>query len=423
MSETLAHKNIASAAYDLQEKWHSPFFLYDLDQLKAHLATMMVPQGVSLFYAVKANPLSAILDEIDQAGLRFDVASLGEMRQVLARGVQPDTLINTGPAKSAIQIEQMLQAGLRTFVAESRQQLGLLNKLAQDLAIGQLNILLRLQTPPPVKGEGDESTDDRFDPLAMASVFGQTPEEWSKEKLTDYPALNVIGCHCFQWSNLLSVEELLGHWKHIIPIMKQVSNTLGFDLKIADFGGGIGVPYKQDQDAFNWSHFCEQVTRLKEQLPETEIWMELGRYAVAGCGYYYNPVIERKSNWDQTQLVMAGGVNHLMRPPISGQAFPATMVKDQHDADTPTESTETPCDTAEIDVFGPLCTGLDKLGRFTLPNSIKAGDWLRFDMVGAYGFTEGMPFFLCHTLPGEAVFKDRQCTLLRVPEEADTWLR
>lgn len=411
MTISVAHKTIENAAHDLQEKWHAPFFLYDLDALKRHLASMTVPKGIRLFYAVKANPLSAILKEIHQAGLRFDVASLGEMRQVLAQGVDANNLINTGPAKSANQIEQMLQAGVRCFVAESRQQLSLLNKLADDLAVGQLDILLRLQTPGP---DQDCDTSERFDPLAMASVFGQTIDEWSAENLEDYPALKVIGCHCFQWSNLLSVDDLLAHWKHIIPVMKQLSQNLDFDLKVVDFGGGVGVPYDKGHAAFDWQDFCAQLGTIKDTLPGSEIWMELGRYAVANCGAYYNPVIERKSNWGQTQLVMAGGVNHLMRPPLSGQAFPATMVQ---------ESFERPSEFEEMDVYGPLCTGLDKLGRFSLPHTIKTGDWLRFDMVGAYGFTEGMPFFLCHTLPGEAVYQNQQCTPLRHPEEADSWLK
>ncbi|NQZ12943.1 MAG: PLP-dependent decarboxylase, partial [Algicola sp.] len=69
------------------------------------------------------------------------------------------------------------------------------------------------------------------------------------------------------------------------------------------------------------------------------------------------------------------------------------------------------------------CTGLDKLGEFDLPHDIVPGDYLVFGQCGAYGFTESMPFFLCHDLPAEAVVYQQQLEVVREAQAASSWLR
>ena len=150
---------------------------------------------------------------------------------------------------------------------------------------------------------------------------------------------------------------------------------------------------------------------MQTQLPESEIWLELGRYAIGSFGYYACPVIDRKCNGGQTQLVLGGGVNHLLRPALTSQPFPVELLRDSS------------ADMAYFVLHGPLCTGLDHLGICQLPKDIMPGDWLVFSQCGAYGFTESMPWFLCHTLPGEVVYQQGQVDILRPPEKPDSWLR
>lgn len=393
----------------LMEKWDKPFFLYDLDRLSQHLNTLTVPDGVSLYYAVKANPLSAIIRTVHQAGLSFDVASMGEMTQVLKQGVGADQLINTGPAKSAEHIEVLLNAGVRCFVAESVGQLALLNELAPE----PLDILLRLQVPNHMQKDGAQADPEQsFDPLGMANAFGLTGEEWRKARLTDYPNLNVLGCHCFQWSNLLSAVQLVENWRAIIPHMQALATDMGFPLSIIDMGGGIGVPY-EGKKGFDWQQFHTLIEGVKPLLNGAALWLELGRYAVGECGTYFTKIIDRKHNNGQEQLILEGGINHLMRPALSGQPFPVSVVAEEKRRDT----------EQRFYLYGPLCTGLDGLGSFDLPSTLRPGDWLAFHMTGAYGFTEGMPFFLCHVLPGEATIEAGEIIELRQPEAAESWLR
>ena len=73
-------------------------------------------------------------------------------------------------------------------------------------------------------------------------------------------------------------------------------------------------------------------------------------------------------------------------------------------------------------IHGPLCTALDFLGDHYLPENLKPGDWLEFRKVGAYGFTESMPYFLCHDLPLEALIKGGDLILARRPGTAISWM-
>ena len=73
-------------------------------------------------------------------------------------------------------------------------------------------------------------------------------------------------------------------------------------------------------------------------------------------------------------------------------------------------------------IHGPLCTALDYLGTFELPSDISQNDWLFFSKVGAYGFTEAMPFFLCHDLPSESIYYRGDFMSPRSPKKSNDWM-
>jgi len=95
------------------------YFVYQLDALKKHLAQLQQQDVIKLWFAVKANPLSKIIQTLDNEGFDFDVASSGELAQVLAQGINPARVLNTGPAKSKKQLNAFIKQGVRTFVLEA----------------------------------------------------------------------------------------------------------------------------------------------------------------------------------------------------------------------------------------------------------------------------------------------------------------
>ncbi|CCQ10198.1 Diaminopimelate decarboxylase [Pseudoalteromonas luteoviolacea B = ATCC 29581] len=387
----------------ITEHVETPFFIYDLDKLAAHLQPLTAQNVVKLWYAVKANPLSRVIQTLDAAGFNFDVASAGELNQVLAQGVSAKRVLNTGPAKSKRQIAHFLKTGVRTFVAESINQVTWLQEAAARDQI-TLRILLRVQLRWP-DGEKNPLGGDSLTP------FGLGCEEWKSLTLASFPNLDFAGLHIFQWGNMLDTKKLSSLWSQMVPPLRALADSLEMNLRILDLGGGLGIPYTADQISLNWPQLLDTLATIKATSGVDELWMELGRYAVGECGYYVNPVIEQKTNYGHKQLIVAGGINHILRPAVTHQAFPSEILRH---SEAPTEP---------FLIHGPLCTALDSLGQHTLPGDINEQDWLVFSQCGAYGFTESMPYFLCHELAAEYVMQHGYVECIRQPETADFYLR
>ena len=384
----------------------SAYFVYQLDALKAHLAQLQNQDVIKLWFAVKANPLSSIIQTLDGQGFNFDVASSGELSQVLAQGIEPERVLNTGPAKSKSQLSSFLTQGVNTFVVESLNQLNWLNEVAKEQKC-RPQVLLRVQLHWP---EGEKN------PLGGNSVtpFGLSTKIWSQIHVRDYPSLDISGLHIFQWGNMLSNEKMYSLWGQMVAPLTKLADDIGMELKILDLGGGLGVDYlgegRGDGDTLSWQQIIADLADIKAQAGVEELWLELGRFAVAECGYYVVPVIDRKLNYGQEQLVLAAGINHIIRPAITDQPFPVTMLRQSKEQ------------RQKFDIHGPLCTSMDKLGHLSLPEDIQVGDELVFGYCGAYGFTESMPFFLCHQLAAEYVIQDSKFVEVRAAKPASAYL-
>ena len=379
------------------------YFVYHLDALKAHLAELQNQDVIKLWFAVKANPLSKIIQTLDSAGFNFDVASSGELNQVLKQGIKPERILNTGPAKSKTQITTFIKQGVNIFVAESLNQLIWLNEAALENNV-KPQVLLRVQLQWP---------DGEKNPLGGNSLtpFGLSVEQWKTIKADDFPYLELCGLHIFQWGNMLSNEKMFSLWSQMVPPLKQLANDIGMPLKILDLGGGLGIDYLQQGKTLSWPQILADLAIIKQQAGAEELWLELGRFAVAECGYYVAPVVDRKINYGQEQLVLAAGINHLLRPAITDQPFPVNLLR------------QSSCEEQLFDIHGPLCTSMDKLGKLPLPSDLSVHDQLIFGYCGAYGFTESMPFFLCHHIAAEYVFSQGKLIEIRASQPADWYLR
>jgi len=381
-------------------QFNAPFFFYDLDACSAHIQ-QLEKWPVKLWYAVKANPLSAVINTLSELNLGFDVASPGELAQVRAQGVEGARILVTGPAKTGELIEGYLSEGVNTFVLESREQVQALQEVASRLN-KKPNALLRVQlvwdrNEKNVLGGGG------------VTPFGMTPDDWMGIRLNDYPNIDFLGLHIFQWGNIISQDVLRELWQTMIPSLRELADNLQLPLKVLDLGGGLGLQYNKEGEVLLPEQINDVINEIKKELIDTEIWLELGRYAIGSFGYYIAKVMERKKSRGRNLLVLNGGINHILRPAITQQAFPCELTRESN------------AKQASFSLHGPLCTSLDFLGEHALPNDVEPGDHLVFAQCGAYGFTESMPYFLCHTLPGEVVYSHGQTRVLREPQDPSVW--
>ncbi|TYK65370.1 PLP-dependent decarboxylase [Colwellia echini] len=391
------------------------YFVYNLDALKEHLARLQQQDVIKLWFAVKANPLSKIIQTLDSVGFNFDVASTGELNQVLAQGINPNRVLNTGPAKTKKQLAAFVKKGVNTFVVESLNQLTWLNEVIEEQAAdsGSISDAEKPQVLLRVQLQWDEGEKN---PLGGNSLtpFGLSVAQWQSIHVDNFPALNLCGLHIFQWGNMLSNEKMFSLWSQMVAPLTELANSIGMTLDVLDLGGGLGIDYLGEGNILSWDKIIEDLAVIKANAGVKELWLELGRFAVAECGYYVVPVVDRKINYGQEQLVLAAGINHIIRPAITDQPFPVRILRENFDEqNTPME---------KFDLHGPLCTSMDKLGHLSLPSNTAVGERLVFGYTGAYGFTESMPFFLCHELAAEYVFQAGKLIEVRAAKPASSYL-
>jgi diaminopimelate decarboxylase len=395
--------NRMEALLEAQSTLGSSFYFYDLDGFERHLEEIKetLHPEIKVWYACKANPMSAILKILHQHGFGADVASLGELKQARDCGFGASELIATGPAKSRSYLASLLQAQVRSIIIESEQQLKDLNDLCAKLAIKK-SVLLRVQL---------EWSDTDKSVLGGSAItpFGLGPDDWKSINLKSYPHLNIEGLHCFQWGNILEEEHLVQIWESTIRACKQLAYDLGIELNILDLGGGLGLSYT-DQKEMSFKAVHDRLVELKKSFELREIWLELGRFSIGKFGSYLTRVVDVKSVRGKKIIVTEGGINHLARPALVGEPFPCQSFYPEQEPVT------------SYSVHGPLCTALDFLGEHFLPTALKSGDWLEFQRAGAYGFTESMPYFLCHSLCGEVYLHRGEMQTPRVPRIHLDWL-
>jgi diaminopimelate decarboxylase len=382
----------------------SPLYVYDLAVVRRRVAALRaaLPERAELAFAVKANPSPALLESIAAAGVGADVASGGELSAVQRAGVDRSVICFTGPGKTDDELASALRAGIRALTIESLDELDSLLGMSDGAAPGQ-GLLLRLAV--------EEGTEER--PLiggAGAAKFGLTDEEAddalgrlrARGALGPGGRFRVLGFHAFGASNVLAAGVLVAGLRDLARRAEALASDHGLDVRLVDMGGGLGIPYADGDPELDILALGEGIAAEirtwagRPSLREARVLLEPGRWLVGPAGAYLTRVVRTKERHGRTIAVMDGGIHHLARPVLVGQAQRIVRMADSY-ADASSVR------VTPVDVVGPLCTGLDVLASAVALPPVERGDVLAVLDSGAYGFTESMPFFLSHPIPAEVV--------------------
>lgn len=366
----------------LADQHGTPCFAYHGPAAAAQYRTLRaaLPARARVAYAVKANPHPELLRTLAGLGASFDCASEGELQRVAALALPPGRVFFAGPGKREAELALALRFGVRVQ-AESWEDLARL----EALATGPVAVNLRVH---PARG-AEES--NRIIGGVGPSAFG-VDEETLPDLLARSATLRrvqVRGLHVFAASNQRDAGTLLATHAMVFGIARNLQAQHHLELDQIDVGGGLGVPYAADQTGLDTTALGEGLVDLLAAHPwfKGDLILEPGRFIAAPCGVYLARVIRVKESRGETFAVLEGGINHLLRPLLTGEAFPVRKVGGSGPAQPFT-------------LAGPLCTSLDRLGKVLLP-ALAPGDLLAFGMAGAYGCTEGMTHFLSHPVPPE----------------------
>lgn len=375
-------------------------YIYDTTGMRAKIAHLseIMPAGVEVFYAMKANPHAAFLAAALKSDAKgIEIASLGEAEKAVAAGFDPSRLIYTGPGKSPEELSWAVAHGIRTVHIESLTEAHRLNAIAEQAGKTQ-DVLLRINADFDI-----HEAQTTFS--GGSKKFGVDEEKLAAilPQILALTSLNFRGLHVYAASGVLNVADLLKNCELVFGMARQIEADFpGVLCDIIDFGGGFGVDYLETDHDFNPQAYADGLQTLIEHYgyQGRTFFLELGRYLAADSGWFCTEILDIKDSRGKKQVICAGGINHFRRPAALAINHPLAIVKLNRPALFDGQES---IRNEAVYFGGPLCTGADKLANNVYVESADIGDIGVFGLAGAYGLTMSNMEFLSHERPDEIV--------------------
>ena len=365
----------------------TPFYALDRALLTERVATMraVLPAGIQLHYAMKANPMPAVVQHM--AGLvdGIDVASAGELKVALDAGADPHEISFAGPGKRDPELVQAVASGVLVNV-ESARELAVLERASQDLAM-PARVALRVNPDFELKGSGMKMGGG---PKQFGVDVEQVPEVLQEMRTR---GLQFEGFHLFAGSQNLKTESICEAQLKSYELALRMAEWCPQTIRFLNLGGGFGIPYFPGDQRLDLTPIAENLQsiqgRAAQDLPDAKLVIELGRYFVGEAGVYVTRVVDRKVSRGQVYLVCDGGLNHH----LSASGNFGQVIRKNYPVTVGNRLQATP----EVQTaVGPLCTPLDLLAdRMLLPHA-DVGDLVVIFQSGAYGASASPSGFLGH---------------------------
>lgn len=373
----------------------TPFYAYDRQQISNRVALLRqsLPSEIQLHYAMKANPMPAVVQHLARLVDGIDVASLGEMKVALDTPIDPGSVSFAGPGKKEHELRCAIAAGVLLNV-ESLQEMQLIVQLGESLGI-RPKIAIRINPDFELKSSG------------MSMGGGPKPFGIDAERMPEvlkqiaHWDLECIGFHIFSGSQNLNAAAIRNAHEKTVQLAIRLAAYAPSPIQLINIGGGFGIPYFPGDRPLNMSIVGEKLQQLtlilNQHLPAARIALELGRYIVGEAGIYVCRILERKLSRGQVFLVTDGGLHHhLAASGNFGQVlrknYPVLIGNKVRGAEREVAS-----------VVGPLCTPLDILADQLQMAKASVGDLVVVLQSGAYGLTASPQAFLAHPLPIEVL--------------------
>jgi diaminopimelate decarboxylase len=376
------------------------FYLYDLAPMRGKIADLKkrLPQGVEIFYAMKANPHPAFLEAARAAGVAgIEIASLGEGNKAVRAGFRPQEIIFTGPGKSPEELAWSLDHGIRTVHIESLTEACRLNQLCAARGVTQ-DILIRVNPNFDIHG-----AQAKFSGGSQKLGIDDTKLHQHLPAILALKNLRLRGLHVYAASGVLRVEDLLKNCQLVFDMAKGVEAAFPqVRCDIIDFGGGFGIDYLESGEDFSAETYTAGLQKLIDQygFAGRRFVLELGRYLTADSGWFCTEILDIKESYGTRQVICAGGTNHFRRPAALSINHPVVILPMGR---PPVFAGQESVRSEKVYIGGPLCNTADKLARDIYIEKAEIGDLAVFCLAGAYGLSMSHLEFLSHERPREMV--------------------
>jgi diaminopimelate decarboxylase len=374
----------------------TPFFAYDrrLIDERVEMLRATLPSRIELGYAMKANPMPAVVQHLSGLVDAIDVASGLEMRTALDTPIGADRITFAGPGKVEEEIRQGVAAGV-LIELESETELRRVAAAGEKLGV-RPRVALRVNPDFAVKGSGMRMGGG---PQQFGVDAEQVPDLLGEIAAT---GVDFTGFHVFAGSQNLHADVICEAQRRTVDLMLELAASAPGPLTYLNLGGGFGIPYFEKDRPLDLAPVADNLQmlideRIQPAFPDSRVCLELGRFLVGEAGVYVTRVVDRKVSRGRTYLVVDGGMHHQLA--ASGNF--GQVIRRNYPVAVGNRIDEEPTTTASV--VGCLCTPLDLLGdQVSLPEAA-IDDLVVVFMAGAYGLTASPTAFLGHPAPAEVL--------------------
>ena len=366
----------------------TPFYAYDRRVLgeRAALLRRTLPEAIELHYAVKANPMPALVQHMAGQVDGLDVASLGELKVALDTGMDPARISFAGPGKRLPELAAAIAAGI-TINLESAGELETVVWLGREQG-RHPRVAVRVNPDFELKASGMKMGGG---PKPFGVDAEQTPALLRRIGELE---LDFQGFHIFTGSQNLRAAAIVEAHDRTFELALRLATDAPGPVRVLNIGGGFGIPYFPGDEPLDLQPIAANLERwlpvVKERLPEAQVVLELGRYLVGEAGIYVAEVVDRKVSRGQTFLITNGGLHHHLA--ASGNF--GQVIRKNYPVTVGNRVVGT--EREIVTVVGPLCTPLDILAERMELAKAGVGDLIVVFQSGAYGLTASPTGFLSH---------------------------
>jgi diaminopimelate decarboxylase len=384
----------------LVDEFDTPLYVYDQETIRERYNEVVDTfrqyyDDFDLHYAVKANSNPAILQTLHDEGAGFDCGSPAEIRLVRKIGADQEEILYTGLYNRRDELDYALEQGVPINL-DSDVLLDKMDRLPETLSfrvnpgIGRDNFGLIFAGEGVKFGVPEEEIVDAYRKAADRGV-------------------ERFGMHMMTGSCVLDPDYFQTVTEKLLEIAGRVSDELDIEFEFIDIGGGLGIPYRQDEDRLDIDETAHKVTETFKQgieehgLGRPELRMEPGRYLVAEAGVLLTQVTAVKET-DRTFVGIDTGMHHMIRPMLLDAYHEIVLASDlEREPDGPKT------------VVGPVCSSTDTMAEDRDLPPVEDGDVLAIMDAGAYGYvmasnwnTRRLPAEIMVTEDGPELVRGRQ---------------
>lgn len=377
----------------------TPFYCYSTATLSRHysvFAGAFSDIDALVCYAMKANSNQAVLATLAKLGSGADVVSEGELRRALAAGIPASKILFSGVGKTAGEIDFALEAGILCFNVESEPELELLS--ARAALLGKLApVSLRINPDVDARTHHKISTGKKGDKFGISFLRARDVYKRAGE----LPGIKVAGIDMHIGSQITELQPFDDAFALLIELVGQLRSD-GHDIEHVDLGGGLGIPYKNDNAPPPLPDAYAEIVKKHVKPLGVQVIFEPGRLIAGNAGILVTEVIYTKTGEAKNFVIVDAAMNDLIRP---------TLYEAFHEV-VPVAETAAEADHFTADIVGPVCESGDFLAQDRNLPIMARGDLIAIGSAGAYGAVQAGTYNSRLLVP-EVIVNDDQFHIAR----------